>query len=465
MSDARRRRRFGLHAKVIVAFAVGAALVSAVLAVSTFYFVRRALVDQQVRSVLRQTYADARLVKLELGAPSAQIGDALASVAPADGALAYIDHDGTWYSSSASVTGTTIPEAFTRAVVDGATADQRVALDGVPTLVVGVPIPSLGIQYFEEHPLAELASTLRVLVTVLTTVAIATTVGGALVGWWASRRLVRPLNEVVMAATEIAGGTLDRRVPADPDLQPLVESFNLMVGALQERIERDARFAADVTHELRSPITTIGASIELLGSHVEALPADAAMAVRTLRFEVTRFARMVQDLLEIAGMDAGAASVHFTELPLATLVRATASGRRPPVPVGLGPGTEDVVVRGDKLRLHQVLVNLLDNADTYGGGAVAIEIERHGPWVEVSVDDAGPGVPVEERARIFERFYRGAASGRRSGTTGSGLGLALVAEHVRLHGGSVRVGERPGGGARMTVVLPVAEPSATGGAP
>lgn len=458
MTAARRRRRFGLHTKVIVAFAVGAALVSAVLAVSTFYFVRHALVGQQVKSMLRQTYVDARLVKLELGAPSAQIGDALASVAPSKGATSFIDHGGKWYSSSASVSGTSIPTAFSQIVQRGNAADQRVTLDGTPTLVVGLPIPAIGIQYFEEHPLSELASTLRVLVTVLTTVAIATTLGGALVGWWASRRLVRPLNEVVMAATDIAGGTLDRRVPADPDLQPLVESFNRMVGSLQERIERDARFAADVTHELRSPITTIGASIELLSSHADKLPPEATLAVRTLRFEVDRFARMVQGLLEIAGMDAGAATEHFTEFPLRELVHATASSRPEPVPVGIAPGADDVVVRGDKLRLHQVLVNLLDNADTYGGGAVGVEVERVGERATVSVDDAGPGIPVVDRERIFERFYRGAASGRRGGTSGTGLGLALVAEHVRLHGGTVHVGDRPGGGARFTVVLPVVDP-------
>lgn len=454
MSAPRHPRRFGLHARVIAAFAVGAALVSAVLAFSTFYFVRRDLVDQQVRSVLRQTYSDARLVKLELGAPSTQIGDALASVAPADGGVAFIDRDGTWYSSSASVSGTTVPRAITHDVVGGNAAEQRVTLRGSATLVVGVPIPSIGIQYFEEHPLAELASTLSVLATVLTTVAIATTLGGALIGWWASRRLVRPLGEMATAAREVAGGALDRRLADDPDLEPLVDSFNHMVDALQERIERDARFAADVTHELRSPLTTIRASIELLESYSTRFPGEASMAVDTLRFEVDRFSHMVQGLLEIAGMDAGAAAVHFTEIPLDDLVRATAAGRRPAVPVAVASDARGAIVRGDKLRLRQVLVNLLDNADTYGGGAVAITVARDGPSVTVAVDDAGPGVPAEERERIFERFYRGAASGRRGATAGSGLGLALVAEHVRLHGGSVSMGDRPGGGARATVALP-----------
>jgi two-component system, OmpR family, sensor histidine kinase MtrB len=459
VSEGRRRRRFGLQARVIAAFSLGAALVSAVLAVSTFYVVRRDLVSQRTTSVLRQTFVNARLVKVELGAPDANIGDALSSVATADGVHSFIYRAGLWYSSSAAVSGTAIPKHLTRTVVGGGhVADQLVLLDGVPTLVVGVPIESIGVTYFEEHPLTDLASTLQVLGTVVTTVAIATTVGGALAGWWASRRLVRPLSEVVNVATEIAGGTLDRRLPEDPDLQPLVTSFNEMVGALQDRIERDARFASDVTHELRSPLTTIGASVELLESYKSRLPTGGAKALDTLHLEVDRFSTMVQELLEIAGIDAGAAVLHFTEVPLAELVELTVAGYDPAIPVTVPDGTRDVLVLGDKRRLQQVLLNLLDNAETYAGGAAGVSLRSDGRRVTISVDDAGPGVPVAERPRVFERFYRGAASGRRGDTAGSGLGLALVAEHARAHGGCVRIDESPAGGARFTVELPVERP-------
>lgn len=453
MLSEQRRRRFGLQARVITAFAVGAALVSAVLAVSTFYFVRQSLVAQRVSSVLRQTYANARVVKVELGAPSAKIGDALSTVTT-NGAQSFIFRRGLWYSSSASVSGTAIPAGLKSTVVRGSVAYQRVMLDGVPTLVVGVPMRAMGIAYFEEHPLTDLASTLRVLGTVLTVVAIATTLGGAGAGWWASRRLVRPLTEVVAASTDIAGGTLDRRLPDDPDLQPLVTSFNEMVTALQQRIERDARFASDVTHELRSPLTTIGASMELLSSYRALLPAGGVKAIDALHVEVERFSTMVQELLEIASMDVGAAIFQFGDVPLAKLVQLTVAGYDPSIPVTLGPDVMDAQVRGDKRRLQQVLLNLLDNAEIHAGGALAVNVEDDGRWATISVDDAGPGVAEEDRHRVFERFYRGAASGRRAATRGSGLGLALVAEHVRAHGGSVHIEDSPAGGARVAVVLP-----------
>ncbi len=455
MTVGTRRRRLGLQSRVIATFALGAALVSAVLAVSTFYFVRREVVSQRTRSILRQTFVDARLVKVELGVPSARVGDALSSLETATGVHSYVYRAGLWYSSSASVSGTAVPEQLTRLVIGGAVADQLVRRDGVPTLVVGVPIPAIGIAYFEEHPLTDLASTLQVLGTVLTTVAIATTAGGALAGWWASRRLVRPLTDVVNVATEIAGGTLDRRLPDDPDLHPLVTSFNGMVTALQERIERDARFASDVTHELRSPLTTIGASVELLDSYKACLPEGGAKAVDTLHMEVDRFTTMVQELLEIASADAGAAALHFTTIPLAELVERTVAGYDQSIPVTFSEGARDSIIRGDKRRLQQVLLNLLDNAETHAGGALGVDVGAEGAWATVSVHDAGPGIPVEERDRVFDRFYRGAASGRRGDTAGSGLGLALVAEHVRAHGGRVQIDEGAAGGARVSVVLPL----------
>lgn len=453
-----RHRRFGFQARVIFAFGVGAALVSAALALSTFYFVRRDLVSQRTTSTLRQTLANARLVRVELGAPSVRIGDALAGVATANGVRSFIYSNGLWYSSSASVSGTAIPASLTRVVREGHVAYERVEFDSVPTLVVGVPIPAIGISYFEESPLSDLSSTLRVLATVLTTVAVATTAGGALVGWWASRRLVRPLTDVVHVASDIAGGTLDRRLPDDPDLQPLVHAFNDMVAALQRRIERDARFASDVTHELRSPLTTIGASIELLGSYRASLPPEATTAFDMLDVEVGRFTDMVQELLEIATMDAGAAVLQFTDVRLVDLVRITVAGYDPSIPVEVEPEVETFCVRGDKRRLAQALLNLLDNAETHGGGAVAVSVVRSGDRAVVAVDDAGPGVPPGERARVFERFYRGAASGRRGDTEGSGLGLALVAEHVRAHGGEVWVADSPQGGARLAIALPAEAP-------
>ncbi|MGH9086810.1 MAG: sensor histidine kinase [Acidimicrobiales bacterium] len=447
-------RRFGLQTRTIFAFAVGAALLSAALAFGTFVVVRQDLLAQRVSSALREAYGNAHLVKVELRSPSADVGKALDSVASTTEAHSLINRHGLWYSSAASARGTAVPQDIARVVLAGHVAEQRVSLDGVPTIVVGIPLPSVGVSYFEERPLMELRSTLRLLGTVLVVAALATTVVGALAGWWASRRLIRPLSDVALIASEIAGGTLDRRVPADPDLQPLVSSFNDMVAALQDRIERDARFTSDVTHELRSPLTTIGASVELLGSYRDRLPGGGMQALDTLQFEVDRFSAMVQDLLEMARWEAGAVDVHFTDVPLDELVRLTVVGHDPAVPVEVSPAASGLLVRGDKRRLQRVLANLLQNADVHGGGATRVAVDTDGGWAHIAVEDQGPGVAPGERDRVFERFYRGPASGRRRDTSGTGLGLALVAEHVEAHRGWVRIDGRAGGGARVVVTLP-----------
>jgi signal transduction histidine kinase len=119
----------------------------------------------------------------------------------------------------------------------------------------------------------------------------------------------------------------------------------------------------------------------------------------------------------------------------------------------------------DKRRLERVMANLMENADLYAGGVSRVIVERHLPdadatdaraSIRVIVEDQGPGVPEDERDRLFERFYRGTRAGQRASSEGTGLGLSLVAEHVRLHGGSVRIGDAPGGGSRFIVELPLA---------
>jgi signal transduction histidine kinase len=114
----------------------------------------------------------------------------------------------------------------------------------------------------------------------------------------------------------------------------------------------------------------------------------------------------------------------------------------------------DVITALDKRRMARVLTNLLTNAEKYGDGAVAVRLDADDDWVWIYVDDAGEGVPEEDRDRIFERFNRASAANRRGASTGVGLGLALVAEHVRLHGGRVWVEDAPGAGARFAVELP-----------
>lgn len=161
---------------------------------------------------------------------------------------------------------------------------------------------------------------------------------------------------------------------------------------------------------------------------------------------------MVVDLLEITRADQGADDPVGDVVDMADLVRnvAAASPVMPPIEVD----RPAPFVLGDRRRLDRVVANLLDNAERHGGGCVRVGVLRRDGRVRLEVDDAGPGVPDELRGRVFERFARGDAAGRRGEDSGSGLGLALVAQHVARHGGTVWVQERPGSGARFVVELP-----------
>ncbi len=290
-----------------------------------------------------------------------------------------------------------------------------------------------------------------------------------LLGVFAARRAVRPVAEAAQAAKAIAGGHLGTRLPPtdDPDLGVLASSFNDMASALQLRIERDARFASDVSHELRSPLMTLSASVEVMEARRHELPERAQAALDLLTSDVSRFQGLVEDLLEISRFDAGAIRLHLEDLPVAQFVRqrrrrqlgaATPRSRRP-------PRAERASIRGDRRRLARVIANLIDNARAYGGGEPEVTITDANPpdepltHVQIGVEDHGPGVPDEERALIFERFARGVTAGRRSGSEGAGLGLALVDEHVRMHGGRVWVEDRIDGepGARFVIELLAAE--------
>jgi signal transduction histidine kinase len=276
------------------------------------------------------------------------------------------------------------------------------------------------------------------------------------------------LGDAAQAAKAIAGGRLDTRLEPteDPDLRVLANSFNDMAAALQARVERDARFASDVSHELRSPLMTLAASVEVMQGRRDEMPERAQSALDLLVADVTRFQGLVEDLLEISRFDAGAIRLNLDDLLVAEFVRqAVAVSSVPTIPVAVTERAERVVIRGDRRRLARVVANLIDNARLHGGGDAAIAVtEPEGEGeplghIWITVEDHGLGVPPEERELVFERFARGAVAGRRSSSDGAGLGLSLVEEHVRMHGGRVWVEDRLDGepGARFVMELPADE--------
>ncbi|HSB84841.1 MAG TPA: HAMP domain-containing sensor histidine kinase [Ilumatobacteraceae bacterium] len=464
-----RPARLGLRTRIMSMFIIGALLLSTVLAAVAYSFTRASLLNQRERTSTEQAYVHAAVAQREIltGTTSANaISLRLQQVGVSQAA---INMDGAWASPSAKVTSDAIPaEIQRRVMVDRVPAKMITRFDNVPTLVIGIPLESADAAYFEFADLADANTTLRNVGLSLLFGGVITTLAGAVAGMLAAKRAIRPLGDAAQAAKAIAGGRLDTRLEDtdDPDLQLLSTAFNDMAEALQNRVERDARFASDVSHELRSPLMTLAASVEVLQARRDEMPERAQAALDLLVADVARFQGLVADLLEISRFDAGAIRLHLEDLLVAEFVRqAVAVSSMPQSKLAVSERAENLVMRGDRRRLARVVANLIDNARLHGGGAPEIIVsEAEGEdeplaHVWIAVEDHGPGVAAEERTLVFERFARGGVAGRRSASDGAGLGLALVEEHVRMHGGRVWVEDRLDGepGARFVLELPAEE--------
>ncbi|MGW6278645.1 sensor histidine kinase [Kribbella sp. NPDC055071] len=216
-------------------------------------------------------------------------------------------------------------------------------------------------------------------------------------------------------------------------------------------------FAADISHELRTPLTTMLNSMELIHHHRAELPAAVREPVDLLSEELERFGRLVVDLLEIS-RDDGDDQCSGEQVRIAELIQAAADGVAGRPVTRASADAARLTVLADKRRLERVITNLVENAASHGGGCEQVSVSAGGLGVIIQVDDAGPGVPAGERDRIFERFCRGRSERRPSEDHGIGLGLSIVARHVRWHHGEIRVEDRPGGGARFVIELPTCEP-------
>ncbi len=464
--------RLGIGARVTAVFGLGALLLSILMGGLSYFTTRHFLLAERESAAQHQAFANAALVRSSLETGDTKYANLLTSIDAANAGTAahsVLYHDSKTYASAPLLGESSIPTALRQTALHGTVATQtyRTSGEGTPVIVVGVPIPSVRAVYFEVFDLSDLAHTLRVLGLTLFGAGVVTTLLGVALGRFAATRSLRPLSDVSRAAGAIAGGDLDTRLDADaadPDLEGLTKSFNTMVDELQVRIEREARFNSDVSHELRSPLTTLSASLEVLEADRAQLPPRSQRALTLLGDDLRRFERMVGDLLEMSRADGGSVDVVLEEVNVAELVqRSVEAGARgrdgrgaAPPDVRVDPVVREWHVGADKRRFERVMANLMENAAHYGGGVTDIAVTPAGDRaVAVMVDDAGPGIDPAERTRIFERFYRGSASGRRGTGTGSGLGLALVAQHVRAMHGDVRVESSPAGGARFVVTLPV----------
>ncbi|MFI5693921.1 ATP-binding protein [Kribbella sp. NPDC051586] len=454
----RGRRTLGLRHRLVAAFSLVALLVSAVFAVSTYLLARGYLLVQRERVVQHQSFADAVFVQRRLESAGADVSAVLTAAGTPAGHTIILKWRNQWYASALDQGRDAVPSAVQQEIAAGQPVSQRFRSADGPALVVGVPVRTVGAEFYEIAPLTELDGTLRLLSGILLGGALLATAAGAALGVWTSRSVITPLNRVAVTAASIAGGDLERRLAAteDPELATIVGSFNSMVDTLHQRITRDARLAADVSHELRSPLTTLVGSVDLLNARRDELPDRSKRALDLVTADLQRFRRLLDDLLELARSDAGLGQRPNTVVALDGLLEQVLGE----VSADLSTlhGETGIFVAADKSRLSRLFRNLFDNANTHGGGLTRVTVSRTDDDLLVLVDDSGPGIRPEDRERVFERFATGAT--KRGSSSGTGLGLALASETAAAHGGAVWCTASPAGGARFVVRLPEARSTA-----
>lgn len=280
-----------------------------------------------------------------------------------------------------------------------------------------------------------------------------------------TRSVAGPLDQLADVAGGIAQGNYDQRVePQGPDeVRRVAGSFNTMAAQVKATQTAQRDFVANVSHDLKTPLTAITGWSQALLDGAAHTPDEQRQAAETIYAEANRMGRMVNDLLDLARIESGQFTLSPKPVDLAALIQQVYRSFLPRAEakeIELGLDGETVpFVSGDPDRLVRVFNNLVDNALTYTppGGRVELIVRSAENRVEVTVQDNGPGIAEEELARIFERFYRLEKSrARGEAGRGSGLGLAIVRELVAAHGGQVLVSSEPGRGTAIVVRLPIA---------
>lgn len=441
-----------LRSKTVATGALVALAISVLASASTYFLSRTYMVNQRVETSRAQVLSAARLLSKNLSASNAPLDSLLDASRVLPGSLALLRQGDEWITSGIGASEADIPTSLRSALDESRAASQISPLNGRPAAVIGYPITAESTTWFVAFlPLTELDRTLGVLRLALVIGSILATISGAIIGGRLSRRVMEPLHDVSNAALIISQGDLDvrARTPSEPDLAQIARSFNAMAQSLQERIKREARFGAMVSHELRSPLTVIKGATEIIDAKRDELPERAQMGLDLLKERVGAFERILNDLIEISRYEVGTIEPALESRNLQLLLETLA------IKYGLDPRIlviDDVEVSVDIKRFQQIFDNITRNADLYANGLVGITSEIVGDMVHIHFDDAGIGIPEAERERVFEPFVRGL---QHSAVKGSGLGLAIAMEHAKIMKGKLSATSNPEGGARFTVSLPI----------
>jgi two-component system OmpR family sensor kinase len=282
--------------------------------------------------------------------------------------------------------------------------------------------------------------------------------------------VARPLQRISQAARRIALGDYRQRVPArgPREVRALVESFNEMVDrvATTQQVQRD--FLANVSHDLRTPLTSIQGFSQAIAEGVASDPASAQHAAQIIHDEAARLNRMVESLLDLARLEAGEMNMLRSAVAPSDLLHGIGESMSVKMRDKGLHFAQDIPpdlprIAGDGDRLAQVFTNLLDNAvkHTPAGGTISLNVHTVQNGITVTVEDTGEGIPADDLPRIFERFYQVDKSRRNDRRSGMGLGLTIVRQIIEAHGGTIQVASQVGKGSLFTVWLPLPTPDMT----
>jgi two-component system OmpR family sensor kinase len=446
-----------------------AILVAALAAIGAFqYFALRAAVLDEQAGGLRDQALYAVQVRGGLGRALAEPGALVIAASSADVRAALYDSSGQRITLS-----TQLPVASPWAEPSSSLGGSSYSILDAPggrVLAVRVDLGESGFSLVLERSLAGTEALLRAdLVSFgLTAVAVLIVAGG--LGVWLAGRSLGRLESVSKTATAIAAGEHERRVglKGDDEVARLGAAFDDMVERLEQEIKHQSeseaamrRFLADASHELRTPLTALRGNLDVLIRGAAANPRDLGTALYDMHQTVVRMSRLVGDLLTLARLEqAGEINVEAVEIaPLVAHVARTAGhlAQKRPIGVDVPPG---LAALADPDSLHQVLLNLVDNAAGYSREDRPIKLTARQDGtdrVAIEVEDRGAGIPARDLPHIFERFFRGSTSRSRQDQSGAGLGLAISAALVARQGGRIEVSSEEGVGSTFTVILPRAE--------
>jgi two-component system sensor histidine kinase MtrB len=452
-----------IRRRLAIAFLATAGLAAGALALGGWLVAREARLDASVDRALASTRLAALVAADRLAGSSdpARAQRLLEALAGRGEFQTVVLAGSSAFVSAPTVSAREAPPGLRRLVARGQVAWERADVGGSPFLIAGARVPGTRVDlllFFDETQVRE---DLRELGLILAAGWALVVLAAAAGGSWLARRALAPVARASASARAVAEDLLGVRVAgrgrdelADwaGSFSTVADALEARLGALEEARARERRFTADVAHELRTPLTALVAEAALLAERAVDMPADARRLSVLLAGDVERLRRLVEDLLEISRLDAGADALRVEPVDLARLAGAVVAGRGWDASVAIAG---EATARTDPRAVERVVANLVENALVHGGGAARVTVRASDGAAEIEVADSGPGIPLAAQDEIFRRF---AKLDRSRASAGTGLGLAIAREHARRLGGEVALASEPGRGARFTLRLPVAEP-------